>query len=121
MWVPPSEDPSISWISNASFVSSTTTLNLGSAREAISDAVTQWYEDAKKARLFELLGLVGGGKAPPADLVGVDQMWHDLATKVFDTTHDSPDFIIAVLKKFVWQVKRKIRNTHPGLARDEPS
>jgi hypothetical protein len=86
-------------------------LKLGFARDAISDALAQWYDDSKKARLFKLLGRVGAGKTCGADLVGVDQMWADLANKVFDTSHDSPDFIIAVLKKFVWQVKRKIRNS----------
>jgi Virulence-associated protein E len=86
-------------------------LKLGFSRDAISDAVEQWYENSKKVRLFELFGLVGAGKTRGADLVGVDQMWADLANNVFDTSHDSPDFIIAVLKKFVWQVKRKIRNS----------
>jgi hypothetical protein len=86
-------------------------LRLGFSRDAISDALTQWYENSKKARLFDLFGQVGTGKTCGADVVGVDQMWRDLAEKVFDTSHDSPDFIIAVLMKFIWQVKRKIRNS----------
>ncbi|MBL0402903.1 hypothetical protein JKG68_02875 [Microvirga aerilata] len=86
-------------------------LRLNFSRDAISDALTQWYENSKKARLFYLFGQVGMGRTRGVGVVGVDQMWTDLAEKVFDTSHDGPDFIIAVLKKFIWQVKRKIRNS----------
>lgn len=86
-------------------------LRLGFSRDAISDAVEQWYGTSKKARLFELFVRAGASKACAADLAGVDQMWTDVATKVFDATHDGADFIIAVLRKFMWQVKRKIRNS----------
>ena len=92
-------------------------LRLGFSRDAISDALTQWYENSKKARLFHLFGQVGAGKTCGADMIGVDQMWTDLASKVFDTSHDSPEFIIAVLKKFIWQVKRKIKNSASSACR----
>jgi hypothetical protein len=40
-----------------------------------------------------------------------DAAWNEIATKVFDTSEDEAGNIIAVLKKFIWQVKRKMRPT----------
>ncbi len=85
-------------------------LRLGFSRDGINDAVTQWYEDAKKARLFHLCHAVGTGQPLPMEVEAADIMWNDIATKIFDTTQSSPEFNIAVLKKFIWQAKRKLRN-----------
>ncbi|QRM27901.1 VapE domain-containing protein [Microvirga sp. VF16] len=88
-------------------------LKLGFSRDAISDALTQWYETSKKARLYELYGHIGAYPLLPKEIQDAEKVWHDLAAKVFDTSHDSEEFVIAVLKKFIWQTKRKIRNA-PG-------
>jgi predicted P-loop ATPase len=71
--------------------------------------VEQWLEVSKRERLFSLYNAVGSGKLIPVDMARADALWHQVANVVFDTTDESPELIIAILKKFMWQVKRKIR------------
>jgi hypothetical protein len=83
-------------------------LGLPYSDSQISDAVEQWYEDAKHDRRLHLFCHIEGPLAgPERDRVAADLL--RLAATCFDTTGTSPEFIGAVLKKFVWQVKRKLR------------
>jgi hypothetical protein len=85
-----------------------TNLKLGYTASEIADAVQVWHAHAKKSRLFMLSSEIGEGKAPPVVTEPAGEMWKAIATKVFDTSHDAPEFIIAMLQKFMWQVKRKV-------------
>jgi hypothetical protein len=83
-------------------------LRLGFSREAIADALTHWHETAKKTRLHDLFLMVGAGTPPPRFVRDAQVHWDNLANKIFDTSHDAPEFIIAVHQKFMWQIKRKV-------------
>lgn len=77
----------------------------------IRDAATLWVTNGKKNRVFDIAERLHMEPGVPNMVSTVaDPMWRDLALKVFDTTEMSPDLVIAVLKKFVWQVKRKLAN-----------
>lgn len=79
---------------------------MGFAREDIADAVEHWFKDAQKERLLEIYVKLEGKEA----YCNAPQAWLDLADKVFDCSETSPAFVAAVLRKFVWQTKRKMRN-----------
>ena len=71
----------------------------------ITDAVAEWFKKAQRERLHDIyVGLEG--KEPYFD---ASKAWIELAGKVFDCSDHSPDFVAAVLRKFIWQVKRKLR------------
>lgn len=77
----------------------------------IKDAAVLWVTNGKKNRVFDIserLGMEPG--VPTMVSTDAEPMWRDLALKVFDTSEMSPDLVIAVLKKFIWQVKRKLAN-----------
>jgi Virulence-associated protein E len=85
-----------------------TNLRLGFSASEISDAVAQWHRKAKRQRLFHLMGLIGSGSPPLATQDVAPASWSDIAGNVFDAFSDNPKFIVAVLKKFIWQTKRKM-------------
>lgn len=75
----------------------------------ISDAVGKVQEQAKRNILLELTHDIGHfvdrDNKDKADLA-----WRKLVEAAFVTSETSPEFCIAVLKKFMWQVKRKLRH-----------
>lgn len=82
-------------------------LRLNFKAENIQDAMEYWYEAAKRERRFELFSSVES--LSPSKRDEIDKVWLDLAVKVFDTSDTPPEFIVAVLKKFIHQVKAKLR------------
>ena len=82
-----------------------TNLRIGITPADISDAVDEWFRKAHRERLHEIY-LDVEGREPTFD---ASAMWLKLAEQVFDCSETSPDFVAAVLRKFIWQVKRKIR------------
>jgi Virulence-associated protein E len=85
-----------------------TNLHLGFTASEIADAVTQWHHKARRERLFQLMEKVGSGRPISQNSDAADVIWNELATKIFDTVLDKPEFVVAVLKKFIWQTKRKM-------------
>lgn len=77
---------------------------LGFSKDAISDAVTTWFENAIEDRKLELFGDVQF--APQSkDLVATN--WQRITDAFCAEEHDA-EFVRAVLSKFIWQVKRKM-------------
>ncbi|EIZ86486.1 hypothetical protein WYO_0835, partial [Methylobacterium sp. GXF4] len=74
----------------------------------ITDAADEWYEAAKRERSLDLYIKVAGPLATVEEEHGFEETLIDLVERCFDLTGTSPKFVAAVLKKFVWQVKRKM-------------
>lgn len=83
-------------------------LKLGFTRDEVADATYTWHAQAKKDRLFHLLGKVGAWKTCGLGQ-GADDLWREVALKCFDCSEVGVDFVVAALKKFMHQVKRKMR------------
>ena len=71
----------------------------------ISDAIDKWFESALNQRVVDIYAQVAYTGSPKAK----DKLdaWDAIASQ-FETSDTSPDFVVAVLKKFIWQVKRKM-------------
>lgn len=83
-------------------------LRLQYSDRAVEDALDEWYEGSKRQRRYDIYGRM-------ARLQRVDQreeaerVWLDVASKLFVTDQNNPpEFVAAVLKKFMHQVKRKM-------------
>lgn len=74
------------------------------SKDAISDAVVTWFEDAIEDRKLELFGDVAFARQ---DKAVVAANWQRI-TGAFCTEEHDADFVQAVLSKFIWQVKRKM-------------
>ncbi|MBM0204063.1 hypothetical protein JNW90_13785 [Micromonospora sp. STR1s_5] len=83
-------------------------LKIGFRREEIADAIEFWFENAKLSRLEELILAVGTQPLKALQAETAETVWRELVEKCFDTSETSPDFVIAVLKKFMHQTKRKM-------------
>lgn len=81
-----------------------TDLKIGFAREDIHDAVNVWAKERKLDRVNDIYGDLCFENAAPHP----EAAWLELAERVFDCSDSSPAFVAAVLKKFMWQVKRKL-------------
>jgi hypothetical protein len=73
---------------------------------SIDDAVSAWFDEALSERVAEVYAQVGFTGSPNSkeNL----EAW-DAVVAQFDTTEHNADFIVAILKKFIWQVKRKMQ------------
>jgi Virulence-associated protein E len=80
-----------------------TNYRMNISRFDISDAVDEWIKGAQLARLYEIFLQIDTADSK-------SDRWTELAEAVFDCSDTSPEYVAAVLKKFVWQVKRKIRD-----------
>lgn len=78
---------------------------LGFCREDIADACEKWCANARDQRLYEIFGSIEGVDAT----FDADAAWLTFATHAFDCEDADPQFVAAVFKKFIWQVKRKMR------------
>jgi len=81
-------------------------LSLSFGKQEIDGAVDKWFNDALKERVLEVYAVVGSdgkGLNSAANL----KAW-DIVASQFDTSEYGPDFTVAILKKFIWQVKRKM-------------
>lgn len=81
-------------------------LALRFSKQEIDDAVSKWFDSALNERIKEVFYDVGsdGNGLKAADKL---KAW-DIVAEQFDNTTYGPDFTILILKKFIWQVKRKM-------------
>jgi hypothetical protein len=72
----------------------------------IADAVSTWMKTAKQERRTEMLMSIAYqvGKATGPEGIA---MWEKMEKASFDVTTTAPGFPTAIIKKFMWQVKRK--------------
>lgn len=83
---------------------------LGFADRAIDDAVIEWVEAARRERRFDLYVTLAGPLVPVSQQDEAERLWLDIGQRLFVTSEDMPaPFVVAVLKKFMHQVKRKLR------------
>lgn len=80
-------------------------LKIGIRDQAISDAMKVWTDDRKRHRLYEIYTDIATNDAG----FDADAAWLGMAEAVFDCSDTSPAFVAAVIQKFFWQVKRKMR------------
>ncbi|AWB08310.1 hypothetical protein A6A40_25050 (plasmid) [Azospirillum humicireducens] len=79
---------------------------LAFTRHAIDDAVSRWIEEQRKEARYWLTARMFG-TASDLSKRDIDGQWQALARAAFDDVEQSSEFAAAVLKKFVWMVKRK--------------
>jgi hypothetical protein len=82
------------------------TLGLQYSDSQIQDAAYDWFlrgQDERRVFIFDELTYRPGKATGP---VGVEA-WKKMEEAAFDVSETSPGFAIAVIKKFMWQVKRK--------------
>ena len=74
----------------------------------LNDASRAWYRHAKRDRLQHILALVSHEQLDDVERQNVLHDFSLLVRKCFDDTTHSIDFIVAVLLKYIHQVKRKM-------------
>lgn len=74
-------------------------LKLTLSKPDINDAVRRYIVDQRDGALHDLRMIFQ--KRREFD-------WHELVTQCFDTRHVGKEFVVAVLRHFVWQVQRKL-------------
>lgn len=83
-------------------------LGLSFSRIEIDDVISQWIEEEKPKRRYEIFSDISyknGIESNPE----IINMWSMMISSCFDTTSLSHKTIESVLKKFIWQVKRKMQ------------
>lgn len=83
-------------------------LALGYRDSVISDAIQTWQEECTRKLKVDALLAVKYEKGKATGPVG-DAMWEAMERACFDVRETKPGFAVAVMKKFIWQVKRKAR------------
>lgn len=78
---------------------------LGFSREAISDAVGVWFDNAIVERKITLSHEVSYQQHKRVETTAA--AWSAI-TGAFDPDDSAPEYVRAVLSKFIWQVKRKL-------------
>ena len=73
---------------------------------SIRDALASWAHASKDAAKINTFLAVKYEKGKATGPVGTD-MWRDLEESCFDVRSTAPGFVNSILKKFIWQVKRK--------------
>jgi hypothetical protein len=83
---------------------------LAFADRAINDAVTEWVEKARRERRYNLFMDLAGPILPMNLRDDAELLWLEIANRLFTVSEECPaEFVVAVLKKFMHQVKRKLR------------
>jgi hypothetical protein len=72
----------------------------------LNDACDQWYDEQRRDRLWRLFEEIEYSGSLLTRQKGEDAL-RLLATTCFDDP-EGPEFVVAILKKFFWQVKRKM-------------
>jgi hypothetical protein len=80
-------------------------LNLSYNSHDIEDVIHSWVKSEQPNRKFEIFSEL----MYRSDLAKTDT-WHNMIKAVFDISEMPEEVIIAAIKKFIWQVKRKIQN-----------
>lgn len=84
-------------------------LNLGYRDNLIGDAIQTWQEETSRKIKVDALLAVQFAKGKATGPHGQD-MWAAMERACFNTAGGRPGFPTAVIKKFMWQIKRKARN-----------
>jgi len=71
--------------------------------KSIDDALNHWIEQCRQQRLKDAFNAI---TTPPS--VCSDQAWIDLASAVCDPSVASVQYVVAVMKAQIWQIKRKL-------------
>lgn len=81
-------------------------LDLQFTDSQIADAVSKWMKEAKQTRRTDMFMNVAHtvGRASGPDGIA---MWEKMERAAFDISSTATGFPTAILKKFMWQVKRK--------------
>jgi hypothetical protein len=81
-------------------------LDLHFSDNQIADAVSKWMKEAKQTRRTHMFMNVAytAGRASGPDGIA---MWEKMERAAFDISSTATGFPTAILKKFMWQVKRK--------------
>lgn len=82
--------------------------DLGYRDSVISDAIASWQEETTRKLKVEAMLLIQYQKGRATGEAG-QAMWAAMEAACFDVTDTAPGFPTAVIKKFMWQVKRKAR------------
>lgn len=81
-------------------------LRMGFTDSQLDTALTSWSDDAYAQVYVDAISPIMYKPGKATGPVG-EAMWSNLEAAVFDVTDTTPGFAIQVLKKFIWQVKRK--------------
>lgn len=73
----------------------------------IDDAARQWHRDARLDRIPDIAGEIAYTDIV-SDRVAGQAHLRSVVEACFDCQAVSPDYVVAVLVKFIWQVKRKL-------------
>ena len=76
---------------------------------ALADALEAWQVATRRQQKVDALLHIHFEKGRATGPTG-QAMWASMETACFDTTDTCPGFPTAVIKKFMWQVKRKARD-----------
>lgn len=79
-------------------------LNAGFDKSLIGLAIDQWINDAKRAYLADIWTRIDDPAAPRCEAE-----WVRLIDAFVDTRSVSAGYAVAVVRKFIWQVKRKMK------------
>ena len=75
--------------------------------QEIDDAVSAWFENATEARKTDILLYIVSDDGKALNSKDKRAAW-DMVTSQFDMAEHDAAFVEAILKKFIWQVKRKL-------------
>lgn len=78
---------------------------LGFSRDDISDAAEAWCANARDHRLYEIYRGIENVERSFA----AEDEWRKFAEHTFDCDGHDPMYVAAIFRKFIWQVKRKMR------------
>ena len=84
-------------------------LHLGYRDSSIGDAIAEWKKEMARIRKVEAFIDIAYEKGRATGPCG-EQMWKDMVAACFDVAATCPGFAISVIRKFMWQVKRKAHN-----------
>lgn len=82
------------------------TLGLGYSADQIFESFDDWFETERDERRFNMFDELQYEKGIATGPVGT-AMWEKVEEAAFDVSKTDKGFAVAVLKKFMWQVKRK--------------
>lgn len=82
-------------------------LNLRFNQLDIDDVIQEWVKEQQPARKFEVYSGIMYDNAPTITAKS-KSVWKDLIESCFDTSTIDAEVVEAILKKFMWQVKRKM-------------
>lgn len=82
-------------------------LNLRFTQLDIDDVIQEWVKLQQPTRKFEVYSSIMHDTSPTISAKS-KVAWRDLIDSCFDTSSVTADVVEAILKKFMWQVKRKM-------------